>query len=338
MMLMGCFGFVIGVAGCSGEQDSVPDQHTDQLSDDIKEGSGTDSDDLGPNETGTADRDSDESVADGHPGYDFGDEYTRRDPIVIDGNEEFHAVARAEGWAGDGSAQHPYIIEGYEIDLQNGEGGAVDVRNTDVYFVVRRCYLHGGVHKLGSAYGYGVLTWNVQNMRVERTVATDNFEGVRLEKGSKNCVIHYNGLSKNAGHGVSLASAHNNIIEYNLCTEEKDDGMLLGSFDVGDNLDASNENIVRFNEFSANSVSGVCLFRGSNNLFYGNAFGKGNMVAIINTGGANRWYSEDEKMGNWWVNFPASDADGDGILDTEKKISGGGVDRYPLAEKPQTTP
>lgn len=277
--------------------------------------------------------------ADVSDGCTFGDEYTTHDRILIIGNDEFRVMAAEEGWPGDGTEGNPYLIEGYNIDLQKGEGGAIEVRNTDVHFIVRRCFLHGGMHNLAtSGYGYGVLTYGVKNMRVECSVAIDNFEGVRLEKGTESCIIHYNDLSKNLGHGVALASANNNIIEYNLCTDESDDGMLFGSFDVADNLDPSHGNIVRFNEFSRNSTSGVCLFRGSGNVFYGNAFGMGNGTPVLNTAGQNTWHNEEEKFGNWWAQFQAPDENGDGILDSEKTISGGGVDPYPLAEKPKTTP
>lgn len=325
----------------SGDGDTASEGDTQQAADEIRatdesETSKTTAPDTDEQDTGTAAPDTADTEV--NTDYDFGDEYTPHARILIDGNDEFHAMAAQEGWAGNGSQQAPYVIAGYEIDLGKTAGGAVEVHNTDVYFIVRSCYLHGGVHNLGTKYGYGVLTWNVQNMRVERTVATDNFEGVRLEKGSQNCVIHYNDLSKNAGHGAALASAHSNIIEYNLCNDEKDDGMLFGSFDAQDNFDAANNNIVRYNEFSRNSTSGVCLFRGSGNQFYGNVFGKGNGVAVLNTAGKNQWDNDEEKSGNWWENFQAGDEDGDGILDEPKPVPGGAVDRYPLANRPSTIP
>jgi parallel beta-helix repeat protein len=325
--------------GCSsGQGDSATGGDTEEVSDDVvaSDEPGATATDSGAEDTGAAETDTGE--ADVSDDYDFGDEYTPHGRILIDGNDEFHAMAAQEGWTGDGSKEHPYLITGYEIDLAKTAGGAVEVHNTDVHFIVRGCYLHGGIHTLGKSYGYGVLAWNVQNMLVERTVATDNFEGVRLEKGTSDCVIRYNDLSKNAGHGVALASAHNNIIEYNLCTHEKDDGMLFGSFNQASNFDAANNNIVRYNEFSDNSTSGVCLFRGSGNRFYGNAFGKGNGVAILNTAGKNEWDNGEVEGGNWWVNFEGEDQDGDGILDKEKTLPGGAVDRYPLAKRPSTTP
>jgi parallel beta-helix repeat protein len=332
MAMMICLG---AASSCSGDDPSEAGDGEQSIPEDIgAETAENDDSDNSPADTGADET----KKPDGTDGYDFDYDYTTHDPIVIDGNEEFHAKAAAEQWIGDGSAENPYIIEGYEIDLKKRRGGAVDVSNTDVHFVVRHCYLHGGIHQLGSAYGYGVLAKNVANMRVERTVAVDNFEGIRLEQGTRDCAIAYNDLSYNAGHGLSLASAHNNVIEYNRCSNEKDDGMLFGSFDQANNFDASNDNTIRFNEFSSNSTSGVCLFRGRGNRFYGNLFGKGNGVAVLNTAGQNQWDNEDEKIGNFWANHKGVDADGDGILDEEKKIPGGGVDRYPLAEEPRTIP
>jgi hypothetical protein len=340
--VIAAIGLCVPWAACSSSLgDDTPESDTQQASDDLVA-----TDDLatsdtatpGSNEEDTSSSETNTGDDDVNDDYDFGDKYVPHDRIVIDGNGEFHAMAAKEGWTGDGSKQSPYLITGYEIDLAKTAGGAIEVHNTDVSFIIRSCYLHGGIHNLGKDYGYGVLTYNVQNMLVERTVATDNFEGVRLEKGTENCVIRYNDLSHNAGHGVALASAHSNIIEYNLCTHEKDDGMLFGSFDLADNFDAPNNNIVRYNELSNNSTSGVCLFRGTGNQFYGNSFGKGNGVAVLNTAGKNLWDNDKEKVGNWWANFEAEDADGNGILDKEKPIPGGAVDRYPLAQRPSTVP
>jgi len=307
--------------------------------------------DSGADSDADADADADTDVAlpsdggqdasgDSEDDYDFGVDYVSHASIVIDGNDDFHAQAANEGWEGDGSEENPYIIEGYEIDLEEGQGGAVDVRNTDLYFVIRHCYLHGG----GGAWfddskrGYGILTENVQNMRVERTMAKENFEGVRMTKGTTDCVLHYNDFAMNSGHGIALVSAHNNIIEYNKCINEHDDGILLGSFDMAAAGDPSNSNIIRFNWFANNSSSGICLFRGKGNFIYGNAFGAGCGVFVLNTGGVNTWYSEEERTGNWWYNFSAPDEDGDGVYDTPRTVAGGAEDIYPLVEKPDTTP
>ena len=68
--------------------------------------------------------------------------YTPHNPIYIDGNADFASQASAEGWPGDGSAGNPYIIEGYDINASTTNG--IDIRNTDVYFVIRDCYVHDG--------------------------------------------------------------------------------------------------------------------------------------------------------------------------------------------------
>ena len=46
--------------------------------------------------------------------------YTLHDPIKIEGDEDFAAQAASEGWPGDGSEENPYVIEGYEITLDDG--------------------------------------------------------------------------------------------------------------------------------------------------------------------------------------------------------------------------
>ena len=68
---------------------------------------------------------------------------TVHDPIFIDGDEDFHANATAEGWAGNGSAGNPYIIDGYDIDLDGSAGHCIHIANTLVYFTISNCLLTG---------------------------------------------------------------------------------------------------------------------------------------------------------------------------------------------------
>jgi hypothetical protein len=57
-------------------------------------------------------------------------------PILITGNSDF----QSQSWPGEGTADHPYIIAGLEINATTGVP-AVNITNTDVYFVIRDCRL-----------------------------------------------------------------------------------------------------------------------------------------------------------------------------------------------------
>ncbi len=54
-----------------------------------------------------------------------------RGPISINGNADLQAQASAEGWPGDGSADRPYIIAGYNIDASGGAG--ISIRNVNMF-------------------------------------------------------------------------------------------------------------------------------------------------------------------------------------------------------------
>jgi parallel beta-helix repeat protein len=76
--------------------------------------------------------------------------YTPHDPIWIDGDDAFTAENGVVG--GDGTADDPYIIEGWEITTSYDAG--IVVINTRSYFLVRQCSLE--------SY-FGVGTDNVTN-------------------------------------------------------------------------------------------------------------------------------------------------------------------------------
>jgi len=70
--------------------------------------------------------------------------YTPHDPIAIDGDGNFTDTALAEGWAGDGSSQNPYIIEGLEIKGPDS-WACISIANTIMNFTIQDCNLTGSL-------------------------------------------------------------------------------------------------------------------------------------------------------------------------------------------------
>lgn len=66
--------------------------------------------------------------------------YTAHAPIVIDGNSQFTAENGVTG--GSGTESDPYIIENYEIQLENEEMG-IDLRNTNAFVEIVNCKIYG---------------------------------------------------------------------------------------------------------------------------------------------------------------------------------------------------
>ncbi len=63
----------------------------------------------------------------------FTESYVHHDQIWIQSNEEFDSQATAEGWDGDGSEEHPYVITGYLFDC---ESQPIRIWDTTVHWIV----------------------------------------------------------------------------------------------------------------------------------------------------------------------------------------------------------
>ena len=150
------------------------------------------------------------------------DGYIVRDPIRIDGNDDFAAQAAAEGWPGDGSEGDPYVIEGYEID-GTGYGYGIYVGNTTVYFIVRNCYVHNasgydwsGYNGIPTQIGVlnsGIILLNVENGVLTNNTLADNYRAINFRR-SENNLISKNTLSSNV-FGISSADSRYNIVSFN---------------------------------------------------------------------------------------------------------------------------
>jgi len=89
--------------------------------------------------------------------------------ISINGDDDFNETAYDEGWAGDGSSEDPFIIEGYEIVHSEG---LIHIRDTRYHFEIRDCNLTDG--------GDGVYLNNVTNGLIENCLIVDVYYGVRM--------------------------------------------------------------------------------------------------------------------------------------------------------------
>jgi len=131
------------------------------------------------------------------------DGLTPRGPIVIYGDEGF---TRDNGVvAGSGTADDPYIIEGWEIDA-TGHFYGVYISNTRAYFIIRNCKIYGAVK-------YGVHLVNVANGKIIGNNIASNSYGIYLEYSSNN-IIEYNNIADNF-EGIHLLDSSNNVIAGN---------------------------------------------------------------------------------------------------------------------------
>ena len=109
----------------------------------------------------------------GIPGVNIGE------PLVIDDNEDFETM----GFAGNGSAVDPYIIEGLSISPNVlDDVDCIIIRDTTMFFIIRGCVLStshdaDGIYLLNVRNGvvdgntvsrgdYGIAVWESNNVNV----------------------------------------------------------------------------------------------------------------------------------------------------------------------------
>jgi parallel beta-helix repeat protein len=107
---------------------------------------------------------------------------TLRAPISITSNSGFTAANGVVG--GSGTLTDPYIIEGWEI--RSTDVHCLEVKNTDAYFVIRNCFLHGD---LGIFDGYidwvsDIALTDCNHVVIDNVKAVKNDMGLRLERVS----------------------------------------------------------------------------------------------------------------------------------------------------------
>ena len=202
-------------------------------------------------------------------------------PIGINNDTDFANQAASEGWRGTGTVADPYIIENYDIDA-HGEGNAIYIGNTTVYFVVRSCTLYNAsFHSWPYSTGAGIALYNVQNGKIENNTATNNYwaiftwysgnnsidknnatnndKGIFLYNSGNNTITNNNANSNN--NGIHLYNSSNNTITNNNATKNGN-GIYLEC--------SSNNNIITKNNANSNNDYGTRLEDCSNNTITNN--------------------------------------------------------------------
>ena len=126
--------------------------------------------------------------------------YTPHAPILIDGNDDFTPENGVT--SGSGAWNDPYVIEGWEINASSANG--VEIRNTDVRFVLRDLY----VHSAGYPYS-AVKLVTVSNGKLTNLTVSDNIiAGIWIET-STNVTVSSSNVSSNYWQGIYLGSSTN---------------------------------------------------------------------------------------------------------------------------------
>lgn len=104
--------------------------------------------------------------------------YEPHEEIIIECDDDFVF----QGWLGNGTAQNPYIISGFEIATT---GIGIKVNSTSVHFIIQDCliYSSGGLY-----VGAGVEFHNLQNGRIINC-RFENINGGVFFTYSGNCIV-----------------------------------------------------------------------------------------------------------------------------------------------------
>ena len=128
---------------------------------------------------------------------------TAHAPIGINGNSQF--ISANGVTSGNGTQDNPYIIENWDINAGTGTNAGIEIRDTDVYFIIRNCTIHDGYSNSTD----GIYFYNVTNGGIEIVTSYNNSFGIALNYSSNNTITNCS-VYNNPWVGIYLISSSNN--------------------------------------------------------------------------------------------------------------------------------
>jgi parallel beta-helix repeat protein len=224
---------------------------------------------------------------------------------------------------GSGTPADPYIIEGWEMDVQDGGASGVKIMYTTAHFVVRNCYVIGEY----AAVAPGIMLIEVVNGRIENNVVLDTWAGVGLYRSHSISAI--GNMAQGNRHGIKLDHSYDITVASNNVSSNGWGIGILFSYD----------NRILGNEIYDNGLGLEILYEGSEgNVVAHNNFTQ-NIDHAVDGTLLNSWDDGYPSGGNCWDDYggvdgysgPNQDLPGmDGIGDYPYIIDQDLEDRYPL--------
>ncbi len=113
----------------------------------------------------------------------FFDGYVDHEPMRVNSDLDFNNLNGTSDWVtgGNGTADHPWVIEGRRIDAR-GHGYGIFVGNSTDHFVIRNCFIHNASGRGENAYysNSGIILYNVSNGAVTHNILRDNQCGMSV--------------------------------------------------------------------------------------------------------------------------------------------------------------
>jgi parallel beta-helix repeat protein len=173
------------------------------------------------------------------------------EPIIILGDQGFTPESGVTG--GSGTAEDPYIIEGWEIDAQGRFG--IYIERTEAYFIIKNCKIYGAGSRPFPLYA-GIRWLIVKNGKIEDSeISSNKGDGIWIS-ASSNVEVRRNWIQENGDYGIILDDVTEAIIEENTI-RRNGNGIGLGIYA------GSHDNQIQFNEIADNLLFGLILREGS---------------------------------------------------------------------------
>lgn len=233
------------------------------------------------------------------------------EPIRIDGDEYFEVWADSEGWDGDGSADDPWVIEGYSIDGR-GMGYGIYIGNVTDHFIVRGCHVYNSSGRIGEYYeNSDIYIYNSKNGVVEGNMLTNRVgHGINIVDSEDIDVVEnevYGEVIMDAeGHSINIERSRAINVTGNHIEGREEVYTLEHGIFVMD----SSEVVIEDNQIEENDHFGIGFFRSDNNVVKGNWVTE-NSWGVHLEGSSNNLIIKNVLLQNGWgVYLEESEYDG----------------------------
>lgn len=227
--------------------------------------------------------------------------YEVHTPIYINSDGDFGSY----NFSGVGTRGDPYLIEGYNITSHGTPSFGIEIRNTNVFFIIKSCIFYAdyvGVRLYEVASGSSKIVGNIFNSltgdggaiglgHMQNCTISDNFcvgsmQGIHLNYAD-GCIIRANYIYDANYQGINIRYSDSNVITYNRIDNAKEHGIAL----VG----TSSHNIIHHNILVENTWSDSYDIDGTPK---GSPSSQG-----YDEDSQNTWYDSESQQGNTWSDY-----------------------------------